>query len=348
MKKITYLIPIISAGIFFYLGLNANSIDESIKKPIEYKEIANVDNQQNKKQVVEEKLPNYTIEHCKHHIKRLKENVQNLYLEQLFELKKTKYKNERRTNCLVIYYLEIRKKDSDTQWLVELEKNYSHLNALDRYKKLEEFREPEYQRQKKERLEAQKIKIPEYVKEYDYVDYESKTIPVFGEEIYEDEEVRIRNIDKNHNHGHFNPEYATYPYSKKTTFDVKKFSDTILHFIGDKINNYNPNAITNDKIIFLNKSKFPIQFLEFEYQNKNYKIKLDDIYYKGFKRDGVLLIGNSHTVSSFGTLKLYTKTNELKGFIRLKNNEKIRLNFKNNEGYIYTYKTNDPVDYTID
>lgn len=343
MKKIIYTIPIISAGIFFYLGLNTNSINESVKQPIESKEIQKFNNIKNKdEENIQNKSYNYTIEHCKYDIRRLRENVQNLYLDKLFQIKKDKYINDKKTNCLVVYYLEIRPHDSDTKWLVEIEKNYPHLKPYEKALKLLEFQAPELERQRLERIEAQKIKIPDYVEDYDYVDYDSKTIAVFEEEIYEEEEVRIRNIDKDHNHAFYNPEYAEYPYSKKTTFDVKKLSDTILYFIGDKINNND----SNDSTIILKDTNFPIKFLQFEYKNKIYALETRLLHYSGFKKHGLIRI-SVYNNFSLGSLQLNVKNNELKGYFRL-NGKRIHLNFKDYEGYIYTYKSNDPVVYTID
>ena len=293
----------------------------------------------------DEKKINYNIEHCKYDIRKLNENVQNLYLDKLFEIKKDKYIDDKTVNCLIVYYLEIRPQDSDTKWLIEIEKNYSHLKPYERALKLEQLQAPELEMKRQARIEAKKVKIPDYVEDYDYIDYDSKTISVFEEEIYEEEETRIRNIDKDHNHGHFNPDYAEYPYSKKTSFDVKKFSDTILHFIGEKINNNNIKSY--DKFIVIKKSDFPVKFISLEHQFNKYNIELTMVHYEMTKKSGIIIVSLDNG-SGRGNLKLDIKNNSLVGAIILKNNEKIRLNFKKNEGYIYTYNSNDPVVYTID
>lgn len=326
MNKSLYIIPIIFAVAFFYLGLNSNNHmeeKENVIKNIETQTVSIVQN----KNIKNLEQSNYTIEHCKYDLRNLIDKEH--HFNRIYDIKQQKYKDDNEINCLIVYYMEIREQDFKTKWLIHIAKNYPYLKPYERELKLAELIAPELEKIRQEKIESEKIKIPEYVEDYDYVDYESKTISIFEEEIYEDEETRIKNIHKEHKHGIYDPKYAEYPYSKKTNFDVKKFKDTILYFVGDNI-----NQIDKFQNIDIKNSDFPIKSLNFEYENEFYKIELSTIYYNNV----FFTIYFSQPYD--GVLYLNIKNNTLKGVINFKNKE-INLNFKDSIGYVYTYKTND-------
>lgn len=322
MKKLIYLVPVISASIFFYLGKNSN-----VEEPKIVKEITNVQPKIEKKlpqkiEIIEDE--NYTLEDCR---KEIGYKIPENDLKLAYKYKLEKYKNNKKIDCESAYALDVRMIYREPENMEEFERKYGHLKGYAKYRKKEELFP--YVRPKKPRIE-----IPDYEPHinYDYDDYETKTVNLF-EEIYEEKKLKLKNVQKIHpiNNLEKNVKYESI---NKVKFNFDNFDNLIKYHIGEEINNLEKGKRYKLEDFI----DFPIENINIKYkeneEEKKYKYQLKSIYIpeKINERKSYIVNGGS-----YASLFVNFEKKTIKGEVIFNDTKKLRIDIKNNTGYIYMY-----------